>query len=318
MKYFFYYRDIHARCMQILTLCNCEGIEEQTKLGILKKILNSIENDTIKTTTECLLNEIAGLQKLKQNMITFMNKQEEGKKQFMEENKLKLENEYLKRCEKMHLMDGSNSYKFRDELSKLNPKQTDLIERLEADKTIASYSTISQTRGKITFLSEEDHMIQHSKNIDVLIKQIKSRSREENGKEIILLERKEHGNNLGMRHVKLLANIIKHNQISDNKITIPEKITNSPIYADAMLYNIAIANGVKVIGTEGKGLPEHNSAREEYMSREINKALNMGYNITMPVGASHVDNLRNTLHHKTNFVELTQNNTSHDVMRNNI
>lgn len=210
---------------------------------------------------------------------------------------------HLKRDEKNEL---GGDYNFKEELMKVNNKQQkSIVSKLQnTHETVLSIpptQNIGKPQGKIILISESDHMKEHESNVGNVIATIKSRSKEENEREVIFLERKEEGSNLGMKDVTLLAKIIKHNETNPVEIKLPEGIDKSAIYQDARLYNIAKENGIRVAGAEGKGLthakesPEYNTTREEYMANEIAKLANEGYNVTMPVGASHIPGLQSKL-----------------------
>jgi glycosyltransferase involved in cell wall biosynthesis len=182
--------------------------------------------------------------------------------------KLFRQNKNLKGLEKEVLQQttGITKYNFIEELQKANDKWPNIIEDLQgrSDQTSQAFNkqldqalTLPNARneGQITLISEDDHMAEHQSRVDKLIDQMKSRSPEENAREIIFIERKEAGTNLGMRDVKLLAAIINHNENDNNleKIVLPNGINeSSAIYQDAKLYNAAIQHGVRVVGVEGK------------------------------------------------------------------
>ena len=86
------------------------------------------------------------------------------------------------------------------------------------------------------------------------------------------------------------------------------------------MYNIAIENGVKVIGAEGKGLkhskesPQYNQEREEYMAGKIQEMLDKGYNITMPVGANHIKSLEQAFSDIGNKKEINGSSKKQDIV----
>ena len=103
-----------------------------------------------------------------------------------------------------------------------------------------------------------------------------------------------------MRDVIFLANIIEYNNRQTNqadKITLPATIVESPVYYDALLYNVAKAKGIVVIGAEGKDLLHHkdspcyNKAREEYMAKTVERVAKSGNNVILLVGSEHIDRL---------------------------
>lgn len=128
----------------------------------------------------------------------------------------------------------------------------------------------------ITVFPEEDHIKDHENNILKLSGYIKEGN-------VLCLERKEKGNNLGMPDVKALADYIKQGNI------IPEWLKKMPIYHDAILYNSA--NG-KVLGIEGKSLP-NDETREIYMFEQLVEITNSGKNPVVLVGSSHTKTLLN-------------------------
>ena len=226
----------------------------------------------------------------------------------------------LRRSEKESLIEttGIEDYNLKNELLKANSVKQDIIKKLQTS-TEEELPSVNG-KGNITFIPEENHITEHGNNTEKLIAQIKSRSREENEREVIFLERKEEGNNFGMNDVRLLANIIKHNETNSEKIVIPKELKTSPIYQDAQLYNIAIENGVKVIGAEGKGLkhskesPQYNQEREEYMAGKIQEMLDKGYNITMPVGANHIKSLEQAFSDIGNKKEINGSSKKQDIV----
>jgi hypothetical protein len=149
--------------------------------------------------------------------------------------------------------------------------------------------------GSVQFLAEGAHEEDHAGNIQSLIENIESKKI---GKDtVIAIERKQYGENLGVKDAILLADVLEHNEKHPNKkLQIPEEITkDSLIYYDAVLYNTAKKHGVKIIGLEGKNLktektsPEgYNKDREEYMSKVINEVSSRGYDVIAYVGAAHV------------------------------
>jgi hypothetical protein len=141
-------------------------------------------------------------------------------------------------------------------------------------------------------MSESDHSL-HSSNVLLIIKKIKSG--EINSETAICLERKQYGNNLGMRDVIKLANMLK-SQNSD----LGEWVKSLPLYSDSLLYNVARANDISVIGIEGKGLEYskesvyYNQARELHMVERLTSlALHTDKKIIFLVGAAHMNNLHN-------------------------
>ena len=212
----------------------------------------------------------------------------------------------MKRSEKVKLANiiGKDDYNFIEELRNVNKENNEVLEQLQQslyEENIIS-TVVWNASGSTNIIPEYNHLEQHGVNIEILIAQIEGRSKEENRMEAILLERKEEGSNLGMKDVKLLAAILKHNEISDDKISLPEGIEESLIYQDAKLYNTAMENGVIVLGMEGKGLEyskkstvEYTFAREKYMAEKATELMGKGYNVSISVGANHVSNINSRL-----------------------
>ena len=117
---------------------------------------------------------------------------------------------------------------------------------------------------------------------------------------VVALERKEGGEHLGMRDVRLLAEVMRHNERCEEseRIALPAGIEGSAIWWDAKLVNEAQKHGVQVVGVEGKGLAhghgtqEYNRDREDYMAQQLAKLRQQGYDVVMPVGEAHVQDLQ--------------------------
>lgn len=118
---------------------------------------------------------------------------------------------------------------------------------------------------------------------------------------VICLERKEDGNNFGMKDVKILASILMYNEKNKHYLPISESIKLSAIYQDAVLYNKAKTCGIEVLGIEGKHLqlnknsPNYEKARESHMANRINQLTESGKNVILPLGSSHVLGLKRQL-----------------------
>ena len=103
----------------------------------------------------------------------------------------------------------------------------------------------------------------------------------------------------------LLADIIKYNDKADesSKIKMPDIITKTLIYKDALLYNVARDHGIEVKGIEGSKLRNnkkidekaHNEEREEYMAKQIIQRAEAGNNVIFLVGKDHVNSLEQKL-----------------------
>ena len=147
---------------------------------------------------------------------------------------------------------------------------------------------ITKAVGTITLLSERYHSL-HMNNIFKLKNTIHIRRIGSN--EVLCLERKQLGNNLGMPDIVSLANYLEQGN------TLPFELQQLPIYHDALLYNAAKAKSIPVIGIEGKGLeyskdsPYYHQAREEYMAEQLLAIARSGRNAIFLVGAAHINNL---------------------------
>lgn len=203
---------------------------------------------------------------------------------------------------------GSN-YNLRERLAVLN-NNNELLNKIDREATVAisitiksidAQSTVDKAKmGTVEIRDENDHLIEHQHNVSSLINDIKSGKIDKTT--VIAIERKQYGNNLGMKDVIKLAGIIEHNgkylNDPDKLIKIPEEIQQSPIYQDALLYKTAKEHEVKVIGLEGKDLehgkesPAYNQNREQYMVGTVNEVRKKGYGVIAYVGSKHADNLK--------------------------
>lgn len=174
--------------------------------------------------------------------------------------------------------------------SDVNMKSVDQLPVVKnADQTEKERPNIAS----VQIVAEDNHLSDHKGNVQKFREQIESGEIGKNN--VILLERKEYGDNLGMQDVIKLANIIEHNeQHPDNAIRIPANIKDDwLLYEDAVLYKVAKEAGVRVIGLEGKnlkteyGTTEHNQAREEYMGQMIERLESKGYEVIANVGSDH-------------------------------
>ena len=118
---------------------------------------------------------------------------------------------------------------------------------------------------------------------------------------VVALERKEGGEHLGMRDVRLLAEVLRHNEgcrKDEERVALPAGIEGTAMWWDAKLVNAAQKHGVQVIGVEGKGLahdqrsPEYNADREDHMAQQIHQLRRQGYDVVLPVGEAHVKGLQ--------------------------
>ena len=161
------------------------------------------------------------------------------------------------------------------------------------DKALkATTSSSSFNLGSLTFIAESSHSEHHENNIKNIIMMIKNQMVSQDS--IIFLERSEFYD-LGMNTVKLFAYCLKNN------IKLPSYISKLPIYHDAWLYNIAVGNGLAVVGAECYSLSySRNSlfyyqAREEYMVNSLMYEISNGKNVVFLVGYSHIYNLVNLI-----------------------
>lgn len=185
--------------------------------------------------------------------------------------------------------------------SDINLKAVDVLPPIAIQE---KQNTTEQTRNKppIRLVLESDHLSQHVTNVQKFAQQIDSG--EISKQQVILLERKEYGDNLGMQDVIKLANIIEYNQKQakiEDQIQLPANIEHSLIYADAKLYQAARENEIKVIGLEGKNLKTeygsaaHDRAREEYMVDIIEKLGAKNYEVIANIGQNHAANIQERL-----------------------
>jgi hypothetical protein len=107
---------------------------------------------------------------------------------------------------------------------------------------------------------------------------------------IIALEQKDKGKNVRMNNIGLLTSIIKYNEGKDNtdNVVIPEKILQSPIYQDVLLYKIAEDHRVRVVGIEGKDLVGN-------MLEALGTLITQSSNIILMVGSTHITALQQGL-----------------------
>ena len=144
---------------------------------------------------------------------------------------------------------------------------------------------------------------EHGASVRALVERMEKMSEEDGKRSVVALERKEGGENLGMRDVRLLAEVMKYNEgcKEEERIALPAGIEETALLWDAKLVNEAQKHGVQVVGVEGKGLAhgqqslEYNADREDYMARQLTKLKQQGYNVVMPVGEAHVKGLQSRL-----------------------
>ena len=160
-----------------------------------------------------------------------------------------------------------------------------------------STAKINNTKPNVTLIPESNHEADHRANTQKLTQGIIEGKIKNDT--VIGLERKEAGINFGIQDVVLLAKILEHNKNKPQEaITISNKIQNSLIYQDAMLYSVAKLQGIEVMGLEGKRLehgkesPEYHSIREAHMAKQLEQLITIGKNVIFPVGAAHSDGLK--------------------------
>ena len=155
--------------------------------------------------------------------------------------------------------------------------------------------------GKVALIAEKNHSVDHKTNVQMLVE--KMEKGEMGAGTVVALERKEGGENLGMRDVRLLAEVLRHNEGKKDveKIKLPAGIEETALLWDAKLVSEAQKHGVQVVGVEGKGLAhgqqsqEYNADREDYMAQKLQQLQRQGYNVVMPVGEAHVKGLQSRL-----------------------
>ncbi|RZI46015.1 hypothetical protein EDM53_04405 [Rickettsiales endosymbiont of Peranema trichophorum] len=174
--------------------------------------------------------------------------------------------EHLKRYEKSTLESGRNSGELSGSISLRNESKQALIENMidnskscvakDMDEAMHEQGNGSWTdrvqhhQGHVELIGENHE--EHGRNIQDLISRIENGKLEKNT--VICLERKQFGENLGMKDVILLSKIVEHNERNQSdQIVLPEGMRESPIYQDALLYSKAKEHGIKVVGVEGKG-----------------------------------------------------------------
>ena len=141
---------------------------------------------------------------------------------------------------------------------------------------------------------------EHGASVGKLVERMEKMSEEEGKRSVVALERKEGGEHLGMRDVRLLAEVLRHNEGKKDaeKIKLPAGIEETALLWDAKLVSEAQKHGVQVVGVEGKSLAhgqqsqEYNADREDYMAQQLAKLKRQGYNVVMPVGEAHVQGLQ--------------------------
>jgi len=226
-------------------------------------------------------------------------------------------NQNLTRTEKENInnfvpqgeLNEKGKYDLNARLTAVNDNK-DLLERI--DKTAAVTANVgikaidakksieAEKVGTVKVRGENDHVTDHAENTKNLIKEIQEEKIDKNT--VIAIERKQYGENQGMKDIIKIAMILEHNEKNpDNPLKLPKGLENTLIYQDALLYKAAKENGIPVISLEGGNLehtkesPLYNENREQYMANVINEVRSKGYNVIASVGSSHKDNLEKAL-----------------------
>lgn len=179
---------------------------------------------------------------------------------------------HLTRTEKenlTHLMpqgelNEKGKYNLNDRLAAVNDNQV-LLNKLDKEAVItaninfkaidAKKSVEAEKIGTVEVRAEHDHSMEHGSNNQALIAEIQAGKIDKNT--VIAIERKQYGENQGMKDIIKIASILEHNEKYPNSpLKLPEKLENTLIFQDALLYKAAKENGIKVISLEGRNL-EH-------------------------------------------------------------
>ncbi|WP_341789276.1 hypothetical protein [Rickettsia endosymbiont of Polydrusus tereticollis] len=226
-------------------------------------------------------------------------------------------NQHLTRTEKeniIHFMpqgelNEKGKYNLNDRLAAVNDNQG-LLDKLDREAAItanidikaidAKKSVEAEKTGTVEIRAEHNHSTEHGSNNQALIAEIQSGTIDKNT--VIAIERKQYGENQGMKDIIKIASILEHNEKNPgNPLKLPEKLENTLIFQDALLYKTAKEKGIKVISLEGRNLEHtkesalYNENREQYMTDVINEVRGKGYNVIANVGSSHVANLEKAL-----------------------
>ncbi|WP_342270098.1 hypothetical protein [Rickettsia endosymbiont of Orchestes rusci] len=206
-------------------------------------------------------------------------------------------------------LNGNGKYNLNDRLAAVNDNRA-LLNKFDREAVItanidfkvidAKKSAETEKTGSVEIRPEHNHSTDHGNNNQALIAEIQAGTIDKNT--VIAIERKQYGENLGMKDVIKIANILEHNEKNpDNPLKLPEELENAPIFQDALLYKVAKEKGIKVISLEGgnlehtKGSALYKENREQYMTDVISEVRSKGYNIVASVGSSHVANLEKAL-----------------------
>lgn len=211
---------------------------------------------------------------------------------------------HLVRSEKGILLEVKEERQFIELLTRdLKGKDKLILQEIKAGMRSVSIPSNSGSRSVLNsfvkLIPEDNHSIDHQQNVINLSKMLEDGEIKVNT--VICLERKEGGNNFGMKDVKLLAAILRYNDNNEQSLPIAKTIESSAIYQDAMLYNKAQVCGVEVVGIEGKSLQynkdssHYDQTRESYMANRINQLTASGKNVILPIGSSHVLGIKKQL-----------------------
>lgn len=182
------------------------------------------------------------------------------------------------------------SYNLTERLAAVNNNQ-DLLNKFDREAVITAniglkLIDVQKTVGigKVEIRAENDHLLDHELNTKSLITEIQTGKIDKNN--VIAIERKQYGENLGMKDAIKLASILEYNEKNNDKpLNLPKELLNSPIYQDALLYKVAKEKGIKIISLEGRNLEHtketelYNENREQYMANVINEIRSKGYNV---------------------------------------
>ena len=170
------------------------------------------------------------------------------------------------------------------------------------DKLKNRSTEIEIKKSSVTILPEQDHKTDHSTNLTHVVTEIAAMPEERRENIVIFLERKDYGDNRGIKDMKILAATLEYNKNKpkEEQIAISEP-PDSNLYLDAVSYNTFKDMGVKVVGAEGKGLavgqhhPDYGKLRDEGMTDNIMVEAKKGKEIILLVGSAHVEPLQKKL-----------------------
>ncbi|HJD55592.1 MAG TPA: hypothetical protein LFW21_02910 [Rickettsia endosymbiont of Pyrocoelia pectoralis] len=250
----------------------------------------------------------------------------------MKEEKNEKNDQHLTRTEKENIknfvsqeeLNETEKYNLNDRLAAVNDNK-DLLEKINKTAAItanvgikaidAEKSVEAEKIGTVKVKGEDNHLTDHANNTKDLIVEIQSGKIDKNT--VIAIERKQYGENQGMKDIIKIAHILEHNEKNpDNLLKLPKGFENTFIYQDALLYKAAKENGITVISLEGRNLEHtkdsalYNKNREQHMANVINEVRSKGYNVIASVGSSHTANLekalKNQQKHDTGFSNITR------------